>query len=193
MGQNFSWLKQVGHEFEQQREGNLRSAVRKMCVKIERGWFCKQIKGQSKTTKTRLCQLIHKNYTNWGRTWTEVEPRAPIMKCRRNWFVFFVKEIYPEKMMERLNSGESKTIFRNIPCIAIIALTKSVRKAWQEEEETRKDTSSDSSGAILYLRTLQGHSERSLIDPTLQDNVIVLSKFEQQTNSILPACGSHGH
>ena len=29
----------------------------------------------------------------------------------------------------------------------------------------------DSSGEILYLRALQGHSGRNLIDPTLQDNV----------------------
>ena len=50
-------------------------------------------------------------------------------------------EVYPEKTMERLNSGESKTIFRNISCIVIFGLTKSGRKAWQEEEETRKDTS----------------------------------------------------
>ena len=32
---------------------------------------------------------------------------------------------------------------------------------------------SDSSGTILYLRALQGHSGRNLIDPTLQDNVII--------------------
>ena len=32
---------------------------------------------------------------------------------------------------------------------------------------------SDSSGTILYLRALQGHSGRSLIDPTLQDNVMI--------------------
>ena len=80
---------------------------------------------------------------------------------------------------------------------------------------------SDSSGTILYLRALQGHSGRSLIDPSLQDNVIfpdgffkyihhfgcaiklhsiinsglILGgqKFEQrQTDSILSACGSHG-
>ena len=37
----------------------------------------------------------------------------------------------------------------------------------------------DSSGAILYLRALQGHSGRSLIDPTLQDNVIIPSGFFQ--------------
>ena len=47
---------------------------------------------------------------------------------------------YPEKMLEQLNSEESKTIFKNISCV-IIGLMKSGRKAWQEEEETRKDKS----------------------------------------------------
>ena len=32
---------------------------------------------------------------------------------------------------------------------------------------------SDSSGTIIYLRALQGHSGHNLIDPTLQDNVII--------------------
>ena len=78
----------------------------------------------------------------------------------------------------------------------------------------------DSSGAILYLRALQGHSGRNLIDPSLQDNVVIpdgffqhiyhvgcankftfhpqfgidtwRSNFEQQTDSILSACGSSG-
>ena len=72
----------------------------------------------------------------------------------------------------------------------------------------------------MYLRALQGHSGRSLIDLTLQDNVIIPSgffqyiyhvgcainlhsiinsglipggqNFGQQTDSILSACGSHG-
>ena len=35
----------------------------------------------------------------------------------------------------------------------------------------------DSSGTILYLQALQGHSGRSLIDPTLQDNVIIPDGF----------------
>ena len=32
---------------------------------------------------------------------------------------------------------------------------------------------SDDSGRILYLRALQGHSGNNLIDPTLQDNVVI--------------------
>ena len=77
----------------------------------------------------------------------EVEPmlnqkniQSPIMKYRRKQFIFYVMEDYIEKTMEQLNSGESKMIFKNISCIAIIGLTKSRRVAWQEQE-TRKDTS----------------------------------------------------
>ena len=58
-------------------------------------------------------------------------------------------EVHIEKMMEQLNSGESKTIFKNMSCIVIIGLATSGRAAWQEEEETRKDTS------IVLLRQEQ--------------------------------------
>ena len=38
---------------------------------------------------------------------------------------------------------------------------------------------SDDSGRILYLRALEGHSGRNLIDPSLQDNVIIQRGFFQ--------------
>ena len=64
---------------------------------------------------------------------------SPIMKYRRNWFIFFdMDNMCIEKMMEQFSSGESKTIFRNISCVSLIGLIASGRKAWQEEEETRK-------------------------------------------------------
>ena len=37
----------------------------------------------------------------------------------------------------------------------------------------------DDSGTIVYFRALQGHSGRNLIDPSLQDNVVIPSKFFQ--------------
>ena len=53
--------------------------------------------------------------------------------------IFFVMhKVCIENMMERFNSGEL-IFFRNISCIALIGLIASGRKAWQEEEETRKD------------------------------------------------------
>ena len=39
----------------------------------------------------------------------------------------------------------------------------------------RSQYCSDNSGTILYLRALEGHSGRNLIDPTLQDNVVIRS------------------
>ena len=77
---------------------------------------------------------------------------------------------------------------------------------------------SDPSGQeILYLRALQGHSGRNLIDPSLQDSVLIpndffeyiyhigcaiqlhhefridigMTNFEQKTDGILHACGSY--
>ena len=37
----------------------------------------------------------------------------------------------------------------------------------------------DASGTIVYFRALQGHSGRNLIDPLLQDNVVIQSGFSQ--------------
>ena len=112
--------------------------------------------------------------------------------------------------MEQLNSGELKKIFRSISCIVIIGLTTSGQHAWQEVEETRKDTS-----IVLILQEQLCTSE---LFKGIQDAVPLIllyffhimsdvpsiyihhqfgidtgrSKFEQQTDSVLSACGSHG-
>ena len=70
------------------------------------------------------------------RTLTDVEPGEHSISDYE-----VSKKLIIEKMMERLNSGKLLTIFRNISRTIIIGLTKSGRTAWQEEEETRKDSS----------------------------------------------------
>ena len=88
------------------------------------------------------------------------------------------------------------------------------------DKKNRFQYCTDSSGTIVYFRALQGHSGRNLIDPTFTgqcDNSEQLlpahlpcwmcvqfafhhqfgidtwrSKFEQQTDGILRACGSYG-
>ena len=89
--------------------------------------------------------------------------RSPIIECQRNWSIFFVMVIDFEKMMDRLNSWEKKIIFRINLCIHQTNDDKSERAAWQEEEEVIKDfsISPDSSGEIMCLRVLQGHSRRN--------------------------------
>ena len=82
--------------------------------------------------------------------------------------------------MQQFNSGALKKIFRNISRILLIGLIASGRKAWQEGgNKKRYQYCTDSSGTIVYLRALQGHSGRNLIDPSLQDNMIIQSNFFQ--------------
>ena len=50
---------------------------------------------------------------------------------------------------------------------------------------------SDNSGRILYLRALQGHSGNNLIDPTLQDNVVIESGIFHQIYHIGCAFNLH--
>ena len=78
-------------------------------------------------------------------------------------------EVYLEKTMERLNSGELKIIFRNISCIVIIGLTESGRAARQEEEEKRKDFSS-----VLILQEPFCTSE---LFKVIQDAVLLILHY----------------
>ena len=49
----------------------------------------------------------------------------------------------------------------------------------------------DASGRIVYLRALQGHSGRNLIDPSLLDNVVIPSGFFQYIDHIGCAFNLH--
>ena len=49
----------------------------------------------------------------------------------------------------------------------------------------------DDSGTIVYFRALQGHSGRNLIDPSLQDNVVIQSGFFQHVYHIGCAFNLH--
>ena len=49
----------------------------------------------------------------------------------------------------------------------------------------------DSSGTIVYFRLLQGHAGRNLIDPSLQDNVIIQSNFFQYIHHVGCAFNLH--
>ena len=82
--------------------------------------------------------------------------------------------------MEPLNSGDQRIIFG----------TNLSTQYWSDEKwksimatgggnKNRFQYCTGSSGTILYLRALQGHSGRNLIDASLQDNVVIQSNFFQ--------------
>ena len=83
--------------------------------------------------------------------------------------------------MEQFISGESKKIFRISSHILLIGRTVSGKYDWQDEEKIKEDSSTVLmlQEQFVYFRALQGHSGRKLIDPSLQDNVIIQSNFFQ--------------
>ena len=58
-------------------------------------------------------------------------------------------------------------------------------------EKRRYQYCTDISGTIVYFRALQGHSGRNLIDPSLQDNVVIQSGFFQHIYHIGCAFNLH--
>ena len=114
------------------------------------------------------------------RKWIDIEPgeSSPSLRTRsrRQSSIFFdIVKRYNEKMTEQFNSGESSFIFGINFHKTNIGRMIGGKHAWQQEEGSKRryQYCSDISGTIFYLRALQRHSGRSLIDPSLQDNVII--------------------
>ena len=77
--------------------------------------------------------------------------------------------------MEQLNSTKSNSIFETIIHKYKFGLMIVGKLVWLQEEVRIEDISIALMirEEILYLRALQGHSGSNLIDPTLQDNVVI--------------------
>ena len=104
-----------------------------------------------------------------------------VHECHREQFSFLVAAVVVE------------TVFKFCPpCCPLfggivahtVSLSDSVQVQRQVEEKHGKRRNkktclycADSFGAVLYLRVLQGHSERNVIDPSLQEYVIVVDGF----------------
>ena len=88
---------------------------------------------------------------------------------------------YNEKKTEQFNSGEFKNYLQSqFPKVlywsgdrwkACLAAGGGANRIYQY--------CTDVSGIIVYFRALQGHSGRNLIDPSLQDNVVIQNGFFQ--------------
>ena len=102
MGQNFSWLKQVGHKLEQQRTRNLRNAWMQVILHADQK--------PKQNHKEENLPAFHQEQFPLGKElglmMNHKIIRSKIIQCQRNWSIFFVMVVYLEKPMERLNSGE---------------------------------------------------------------------------------------
>ena len=106
--------------------------------------------------------------------------RQSLTQIQNDWLLLFVMVICQEKKMVRLDFGDQKIIFGTNLRTLSIGLMKSGRVQWQKAEAARKRfqyCADPSRRGILYLRALQGHSGRNLIDPSLKDNVLIPNDF----------------
>ena len=158
--------------------------------------FASLSKAKAKPQRRDSASSSTRNIPIGGRNWTDVEPEEySISDCEVSKKLIHL--LRHGKQVHREDHGpieflRMKTIFR-LSCIVIIGLIISGRKPWQEEEETRKYNN-----IVLIrqeqpctIRALQGHSGRSLIDSTLQDNVIIPNGFFQYTYHVGCAINLH--
>ena len=155
------------------------------------------------------------------RTWTDVEPG----KCSFSDYEVSKKVMYLLRHSQHVHREEDGDVQfwrvkENVQKHFLHSLHWSDSK-WKAclaggGNKKRFQYCTDSLGTIVYFRALQGHSGRNLIDPSLQDNVIIQSNvfqyiyhvgcalnlhsiifsgfipggqsFEQKTDSILSAC-----
>ena len=114
------------------------------------------------------------------RKWIDIEPaESSLSACEVSKKVTFSTST--TRKMERFNSGELKNIFRVNSHRFFIGLTIDGKHAWQQGggAKRRVQYCTDDSGISIYLRAIQGHSGRNLIDLSLQDNMIIQSGFFQ--------------
>ena len=157
------------------------------------------IEGQSKTTKKRTCWLFHQELfpleegigltLNQGIT---LSLSSYKVSKKVTFLLRHSQQMHREgdaavhfwKMKEHLQSPFSQIPYwsdnRWKACLAAGGGAK-----------RRYQYCTDDSGTIVYLRALQGHSGRNLIDPLSQDNVIIQSNFFQHICHIGCAFNMH--
>ena len=146
--------------------------------------FASRSKAKAKPQKRGFASSSTRTMPIRERTWTDVEPGKQSLSD------------YPlsKKLIHLLRHGSVPR--DNDGAIEFWRLKDCLQKHflychhWSDErwrnsmaggggQKKRFQYCSDSSGTILYLRALQGHSGRSLNDPSLQDNVVIPDNFFQ--------------
>ena len=110
------------------------------------------------------------------RRWIDIEPSKQDLESydlSKKVINLLRHKRYSEKKMEQLNSIESNSIFEIIIHKYIIGLMIDGKLVWLQEEVREEDISIALIIWEQYLRALQGHSGSNVIDPTLQDNVLI--------------------
>ena len=152
-------------------------------LKLKAGDFASRSKAKAKPQKRDFASSSTRTIPTGERTWTDVEPGKQSLSDYS----------VSKKLINLLRHGSLPR--ENDGAIEFWKIKDNLRKHclychhWSDEkwkssmagggggETKRFQYCSDSSGTILYLRALQGHSGRNLIDPSLHDIVIIPDGF----------------
>ena len=157
-----------------------------MCVTTESTRFCMPSKGKSKTTKKIICWLFIKNHSPWKEgiglilnqgniSLSEYEVSKKVIHLLRH-----SQKVHREddgavhfwRIKEHLqNPFPQSILWSDSRWKACLAAGGGAKRRFQY--------CTDDSGTNVDFRAVQGHSGRNLIDPSLQDKVIIQSGFFQ--------------
>ena len=137
------------------------------------------IKGKSKTPEKRSCRLFIGR-----RTWTDIEPG----KYSFSDYEVSKKVTYLLRQSQHVHREEDGAVH-------FWRIKENLQNQfphtphWPDSkwkvclagggDKRRFQHCTDASGTIVYFRALQGHSGRNIIDPSLQDSVVIQSNFFQ--------------
>ena len=177
-------MKYICDGFEQQRHRSSWISAWRTRVTTECEGFCMPIKGKSKTAKNRTCWLFTEHHSDeckeldWYWTRESLSLSAYEVSKKVIHLLRHSQQVQREddgavhfwRIKEHLQSQFTQIPFwsdnRWKACLAAGGGAK-----WRYQYCT------DVSWKIVYLRALPGHSGRNLIDPSLQDNVVIQSEF----------------
>ena len=144
--------------------------------------FASRSKAKGKPQRRTLSQLMHVQGLYPPGTESALISshniiRLSLSQCQYNCVFFFVMKIY----LERKRWSDWILEIEGLSSDALSTLSDEKWKSTITRDagnRKRFQYCTDSSGReILYLRPLQGHSGRNLIDPSLKDNVLILNDF----------------
>ena len=150
-------------------------------LRLNAGDFASRSKAKTKPQRRDSVSSYTRTILTGERTWTDVEPgEYSISDCEVSKKLI---RLLRHESLPREDDGaiESCRIKDNLQKHLLHCPHWSDEK-WKKSmarggNKKRYQYCTDSSGTILYLRALQGHSGRNLVDPTLQDNVVIPDGF----------------
>ena len=180
-----SWVR-ISHgsnKFVMNLNNNKQEIPEEYALKLDAKDFACRSKAKAKPQRRELAGTSPRTIPIGKRIWTDVEPgeyslsdydiSKKLIHLRRH-----------GKQLHREDDGAVKfwrtkdNLQKHFPCCPHWSDNK-----WKKSmaggggNKKRYQYCTDSSGIIVYFRALQGHSGRSLVDPSLQDNVVIPSNF----------------